>query len=176
MKRRWLVWLPFALGLVLLALFYVGLKKPQDHVIVSRMVGKPLPEFAAKAILPGQPGAATADYRQGKPRLLNVFASWCLPCVVEIPVLMRIKAMGAEVDGIAVHDTPEALQAFLAKNGNPYSRIGSDDQSRIQMALGSSGVPETFVIDGKGMIVHQHIGVVSEADVPKLLELLGQAK
>jgi cytochrome c biogenesis protein CcmG, thiol:disulfide interchange protein DsbE len=176
MKRRMLVWLPFALGLVLLALFYVGLKKPQDHVIASRMVGKPLPEFTAKPIIAGQPGAATADYRDGKPRLLNVFASWCLPCVVEIPVLMRMKAMGAEVDGIAVHDTPEALQAFLAKNGNPYTRIGSDDQSRIQMALGSSGVPETFVIDGKGIIVHQHIGVVSEADVPKLLEMLGQAK
>jgi cytochrome c biogenesis protein CcmG, thiol:disulfide interchange protein DsbE len=89
-------------------------------------------------------------------------------------VLLRLKAMGVEVDGIAVHDTPEALQAFLAKNGNPYSRIGSDDQSRIQLMLGSSGVPETFVVDGKGMIVHQHIGVVSERDIPQLLGLLGQ--
>ena len=174
MRRRWLLWLPFALGLVLLGLFYMGLKKPADHVIVSRMVGKPLPEFATPPAMPGQPGAATADYRQGQPRLLNIFASWCVPCVVEIPVLMRLKAMGVEVDGIAVHDTPAALQVFLAKNGNPYSRIGSDDQSRIQLMLGSSGVPETFVIDGKGVMVHQHIGVVSERDIPQLLSLLGK--
>ena len=111
-------------------------------------------------ILPGQPGAATAEFRDGKPRLLNVFASWCLPCVAEVPVLMRLKEQGVEVVGIAVHDTAPALDKFLAQNGNPYSRIGSDPQSRIQMALGSSGVPETFVVDGKGIIVYQHIGVV----------------
>ncbi len=173
MSRKWLLWLPFALGLTLLVVFYFGLKKPADHVIASQLVGKPLPEFNAPPALPGMPGAATADFQGGKPRLLNVFASWCLPCIAEIPVLMRLKAMGAEVNGIAVHDTPEALTKFLGRNGNPYARIGADDQSRIQLALGSSGVPETFVIDGKGKIVHQHIGVVSERDVPKLLELLG---
>ena len=176
MKRSWLLWLPFALGLVLLGLFYVGLKKPTDHIIVSRMVGKPLPEFSVPPGVPGQPGAATADFRDGKPRLLNIFASWCLPCVAEIPVLLRLKAMGVVVNGIAVHYTPAALQAFLAKNGNPYTRIGADDASRVQVALGSSGVPETFVIDGKGMIVHQHIGVVGEADIPKLLDLLSKSQ
>lgn len=173
MSRKWLLWLPFALGLVLLVVFYFGLKKPEGHVIASQVVGKPLPEFVAPPILPGVPGASTADYRDGKPRLINVFASWCLPCIAEIPVLLRIKGMGVEIDGIAVHDTSEALTTFLGRNGNPYSRIGSDAQSRIQLALGSSGVPETFVIDGKGRIVHQHIGVVAERDVPQLLSLLG---
>ncbi len=75
-----------------------------------------------------------------------------------------------------MHDTREALEEFLSRNGNPYSRIGSDDQSRIQLALGSSGVPETFVVDGKGIIVHQHIGVVAERDIPKLLGLLGKTQ
>lgn len=174
MKRRWLLWLPFALVLILLGLMLYGLRKPVDNTIASRMVGKPLPEFTAPPALPGQPGAATADYRQGKPRLINIFASWCVPCVVEIPVLQRLKAMGVQVDGIAVHDTRPALEAFLAKNGNPYARIGSDDQSRIQLALGSSGVPESFVVDGKGTIIHQHIGVVAERDIPQLLALLGE--
>jgi cytochrome c biogenesis protein CcmG, thiol:disulfide interchange protein DsbE len=174
MKRNWLLWLPLALGLLLFGLFYFGLKKPDDHTIVSQMVGKPLPEFTAPPALPGQPGAATADYRSGKPRLINVFASWCLPCIAEIPVLMRMKAMGVEIDGIAVHDTPEALQKFLGEHGNPYARIGRDDVSRLQMALGSSGVPETFVVDGKGIIRYQHIGVVSEADIPMLLEKMGK--
>jgi cytochrome c biogenesis protein CcmG/thiol:disulfide interchange protein DsbE len=166
--------LPLALVLTLLVTFWRGLLQPDDHVIASQMVGKPLPEFAAQAIMAGQPGIAAADFRDGKPRLLNVFASWCLPCVTEVPVLMRLKAMGVDVVGVAVHDTAPALEQFLARNGNPYSRIGSDPQSRIQLSLGSAGVPETFVVDGKGTIVYQHIGVVAERDIPNLLEKLGQ--
>jgi cytochrome c biogenesis protein CcmG, thiol:disulfide interchange protein DsbE len=175
-KRRWLVWLPLAIVLILLSLLFYGLRKPVDNAIVSKMVGKPLPEFTAVAVLPGQPGMVTVDYQQGKPRLLNVFASWCLPCVAEIPVLLRLKAMGVQIDGLAVHDTPEALQKFLVRNGNPYGRIGRDDVSRLQMALGSSGVPETFVVDGKGIIRYQHIGVVSERDIPVLMEKMGSAQ
>ncbi|MEO6718523.1 MAG: redoxin family protein [Novosphingobium sp.] len=174
MKRGLILWLPLALVVLLLALFWAGLHKDENHDIASQMVGKPLPAFAAPAALPGLPGASAADFRDGQPRLLNVFASWCVPCVAEVPVLMQMKGMGVEVVGIAVHDTAPALAEFLGKNGNPYSRIGSDDQSRIQLALGSSGVPETFVIDGQGKIVKQHIGVVGEDDIPELLALLGQ--
>lgn len=172
MRRKWLLWLPFALGLALFAAFYAGLRNPGDRVIASNMVGQPLPEFAAVAALPGQPGAATADFRDGKPRLLNVFASWCVPCVQEIPVLLRLQAMGAEIGGIAVHDTSPDLARFLAQNGNPYARIGLDQGGRAQIAFGSAGVPETFVVDGRGRIVYQHIGVVTEADIPKLLAML----
>jgi cytochrome c biogenesis protein CcmG/thiol:disulfide interchange protein DsbE len=174
MKRRVILWMPLALVLTLLVVFWRGLLQPDDDVIASQMVGKPLPEFAAQAILPGKPGIATADFHDGKPRLLNVFASWCLPCVAEVPVLMRLKSMGVDVVGVAVHDTAPALEQFLARHGNPYSRIGSDPQSRIQLALGSAGVPETFIVDGKGTIVYQHIGVVAERDIPNLLEKLGQ--
>jgi len=172
MKRKWIVWLPFALGIALFAAFYLGLRNPTDHVIASRMVGQPLPEFAAGPAMPGQPGAATGDFRDGKPRLLNIFASWCVPCVQEIPMLLRLKAMGAEINGIAVHDTTPALDKFLAENGNPYTRIGLDEAGRAQIAFGSAGVPETFVVDGRGVIIHQHIGVVEEADIPKLLAML----
>ena len=174
MKRSLILWLPLALVLALFAVFWVGLHRQENHDIASQMVGKSLPDFSLAAAVPGQPGASAADFRDGKPRLLNIFASWCVPCVAEVPVLLRLKGMGVEVVGIAVHDTSPALTEFLARNGNPYSRIGSDDQSRIQLALGSSGVPETFVIDGQGRIVKQHIGVVGEDDVPGLLALLGQ--
>jgi cytochrome c biogenesis protein CcmG/thiol:disulfide interchange protein DsbE len=172
MTRKWLLWLPFALGAVLLAVFYLGLKNPTDHVIASQMVGQPLPEFDTVAAIPDQPGAATADFRDGKPRLLNVFASWCVPCVAEIPMLARLKAAGAEIVGIAVHDTTPDLTRFLAQNGNPYSRIGLDELGRAQLAFGSAGVPETFVVDGRGTIIYQHIGVVTEEDMPKLLGML----
>jgi cytochrome c biogenesis protein CcmG/thiol:disulfide interchange protein DsbE len=174
MKRSAILWLPLALVLALFAVFWVGLHRQENHDIVSQMVGKPLPEFTAPAALPGQPGASAADFRDGKPRLLNVFASWCLPCVAEVPVLMRLKAMGVEVVGIAIHDTTPALTEFLGKHGNPYARIGLDQTSRLQIAIGSSGVPETFVIDGQGRIVKQHIGVLGEGDIPELLALLGK--
>jgi cytochrome c biogenesis protein CcmG/thiol:disulfide interchange protein DsbE len=174
MKRSLILWLPLAVVLALFLVFWVGLHRQENNDIASQMVGKMLPEFTTPAALPGLPGASAADFRDGKPRLLNVFASWCLPCVAEVPVLMRLKAMGVEVVGIAVHDTAPALTAFLAKNGNPYARIGNDGQSRIQLALGSSGVPETFVIDGQGRIIKQHIGVVGDGDIPELLALLGK--
>jgi cytochrome c biogenesis protein CcmG/thiol:disulfide interchange protein DsbE len=173
MKRGLLLWLPFALCIGLFAVFYAGLRNPSDHVIVSQLVGKPLPEFAAKAAMPDQPGLASTDFRDGKPRLLNVFASWCVPCVAEVPMLVRLKQMGAEVTGVAVHDSTDELAKFLAANGNPYSRIGLDEAGRAQIAFGSAGVPETFVVDGKGKIIYQHIGVVTEDDVPKLLGMLG---
>ncbi len=175
MKRGMILWLPLALVIALFIVFWRGLMVPDDHIIASQMVGKPLPAFVLPAAMPGQPGLSAADFRDGKPRLLNVFASWCVPCVAEVPVLMRMKAMGVDIAGIAVHDTAPALEKFLGENGNPYGRIGADSQSRIQMSLGSAGVPETFVIDGKGMIVHQHIGVISESDVPELLAMMGKA-
>ncbi|MFC3173671.1 redoxin family protein [Novosphingobium bradum] len=173
MRRRLLLWLPFALVAGLFAVFYAGLRHPDDHVIASRMVGQPLPQFAAAPAFPGRPGAATGDFADGKPRLLNIFASWCVPCRDEVPMLARLQAMGAEVDGIAVHDSAPDLQQFLAQYGDPYARIGLDAGGRAQMAFGSAGVPETFVVDGRGRILYQHVGVVTEADVPKLLAMLG---
>ena len=176
MSRKWIVWLPFVLGLALFAAFWAGLRNPSDHVIASGMVGQSLPEFAAGPAMPGQPGAATADFRDGKPRLLNVFASWCVPCVQEVPMLLRLKAQGAEIVGVAVHDSTPDLARFLAENGNPYARIGLDEAGRAQIALGSAGVPETFVVDGTGRIIYQHIGVVTEEDMPKLLAMLVPGK
>lgn len=176
MNRKVVLWLPFALMAALLIAFLAGLSNSPEKVIVSQMIGQPLPEFAAGPAISGQPGAATADFRDGKPRLLNVFASWCVPCVAEIPMLVELKANGAEVVGVAVHDNSTDLARFLAENGNPYTRIGLDQSGRAQIALGSAGVPETFVVDGTGKIIYQHIGVVTEADKAKLLAMLGVTK
>ena len=174
MKRKYLLWAPFALCIGLLAMFYIGLRNPDDHVIASQQVGQPLPQFTAAAAMPGQPGVTSSDFGGARPRLLNIFASWCVPCVAEIPMLMRLKQLGVEIDGVAVHDTSGDLAKFLADNGNPYTRIGLDESGRAQMAFGSAGVPETFVVDGKGQILYQHVGVVTEADIPKLMAMLGR--
>lgn len=174
--KRWRYWLPLIGFGALFLIAGFGLKKPAERTIRSAMVGKPLPAFRLAPLLPGKPGLATADFATGRPRLLNVFASWCIPCAAEAPQLAALKAQGAEIDAIAIRDTPEAVQGFLARYGDPYSRLGSDPDSAVQLAMGSSGVPETFVIDGRGRIVLQHIGDVRAEDVPEILAALRNAK
>lgn len=170
--RGWLLWLPLGLFLGLAAIIAGGLFKPADRTIHSAMVGRPLPDFALKPILPGKPGLSSADFRRGRPRLLNVFASWCVPCAAEAPQLAALKAMGVTIDAVAIRDTPPDLQAFLARNGDPFATIGDDPDSSIQLALGSSGVPETFVIDGQGRIVMQHVGEIRAEDVAEIVAAL----
>jgi len=174
--RRVLLWGPLVLFALVFAVVASGLIKPGDHVVRSAMIGKPVPVLALPALIPGRPGIATADFATGTPRLLNIFASWCIPCIAEAPQLMKLKAAGARIDAIAIRDTPDAVQGFLAQNGDPYAAIGDDKASAAQLALGSSGVPETFVIDARGRIAYQHIGDIREDDVPKLLAALEKAK
>lgn len=174
-KFRWSLWLPLALFAVFLWLVIYGLARPADRDIASAMVGKPVPQFDLPAAVPDRPGLSSAVYQGGKPRLINIFASWCIPCAVESPQLEALKQQGVAIDGIAIRDRPEDVAAFLARNGNPFDRIGADDVSKVQLAFGSSGVPETFVIDGKGVIRYQHIGVVDQRDMPTLLNALREA-
>jgi cytochrome c biogenesis protein CcmG/thiol:disulfide interchange protein DsbE len=173
---RGLLWLPLVLFLAFFGLFASGLLKPDDRVIDSRMVGKPLPAFDLPAAASDRPALRTADFATGKPRLLNIFASWCVPCAAEAPQLMALKRAGVEIDAVAIRDARPDVDRFLARYGNPYGRIGLDARSSVQMAIGSSGVPETFVIDGKGVIRHQHIGDIREDDVPGILRRLEEAK
>ncbi len=172
---RWTLWLPLALFVGFVLLVAAGLMRPKDTDINSQMIGKPLPAFALRAAADGRGGLSNGDFR-GKPRLLNIFASWCVPCGVEAPVLAELQRQGATIEGIAIRDHKEDLNGFLAKNGNPYERIGADDVSAVQLAIGSSGVPETFVIDGKGVIRYQHIGDIRPEEVPMMLAKLKEAE
>lgn len=174
--RRWTMWLPLALFAGFVALVLYGMLRPASREVESAMIGKPLPAFALRAAVPERPGLSSADMQGGKPRLLNIFASWCIPCAVESPQLARLQAAGVEIHGVAIRDRQADVQAFLARNGNPFGRIGADDVSAVQMAIGSSGVPETFVIDGRGVIRYQHIGDIRAEQVPMILEKLKEAE
>ena len=169
------MWLPLALFGAFFTLVLVGLLWPASREVKSTMIGKPLPAFDLPQAAPDRPGLATTHFTDGKPRLLNIFASWCIPCAVEAQALEQLRRAGAEIDGVAVRDRPQDLARFLARNGNPYTRIGGDDRSRVQFALGSSGVPESFVIDGMGIIRYQHLGVIEEKDIPMILDKLKEA-
>ena len=175
MRGGWTFWLPLALFAGFVGLVAMQLYRPAEREVQSAMIGKPIPNFALRAAVPDRPGVATADLTDGKPHLLNIWASWCVPCAAEAPQLEALRRQGAEIAGVAIRDRPEDVAAFLARYGNPYSRIGTDDLSEVQMGIGSSGVPETFVVDGKGIIRYQHIGDIRPEHVPMLLQKLKEA-
>ena len=167
---------PLGLLLVLLAGLVWRLSTPADTAVRSRLEGKTLPAFELPAALPSKNGLSSRGLSRGEPRLLNIFASWCVPCITEVRVLKMLQARGVAIDGIAIRDRPEDIAAFLARNGDPYQRIGADDRSTVQISLGSSGVPESFVVDGRGVIRYQHIGAIKDSDVPLILAKLEQAR
>lgn len=171
----WRLWVPLLLFAGFLGLAGYQLTQPKDDTVESTMIGRELPWFDLPAASADRPGVSSADFRDGRPRLLNIWASWCPPCVAEAPHLERLRREGAEIVGVAIRDRPEDVARFLARHGNPYSAIGADPLSEVQIGIGSSGVPETFVIDGQGRITYQHIGDVRASDVPILLEELRKA-
>ena len=169
MKRRWILWLPLGLFVVFLGFVAFGLYAPAERTIQSGLIGQPVPDFDLPPGMPGRPGLSSTSLRQGRPHVVNIFASWCLPCRVEAPQLEALSRRGIPIDGIAVRDRPEDLAQFLATYGDPFRTIGADTDRRVQIELGSAGVPETFVVDGRGVIRHQHIGAITEGDMATII-------
>lgn len=168
------------LPLLLLALVVAGLvwrlANPADTAVRSQLVGKPVPAFEAAAALLNRQGLNSADLADGKPRIVNFFASWCVPCIAEAPVLMELKRRGATIEGLAVRDRPEDVAAFLQRHGDPFARIGADPESKIQLALGSGGVPESFIVDGQGIVRLHHVGPIEPQQVDDIVQALEAAR
>ena len=167
--KRPILWVPLGLFVAFLAVVAAGLYAPAEREIHSALIGQPVPEFSLAPGAAGKPGLSSADLRRGRPHLVNVFASWCLPCRVEAPQLAALSARGVPIVGIAVRDRPEDLARFLDQYGNPFRAIGADSDRQVQIELGSAGVPETFVVDGQGIIRHQHIGAITDDDIAAIL-------
>lgn len=167
---------PLLLVVAVLTIFVWRLAHPGDAIVESRLVGQRVPAFDLPAAVPGKPALASTDLEDGRPRLLNIFASWCVPCVAEAPLLAELHRRGVIIDGIAIRDRPQDVAKFLRSYGDPFTRAGSDNNSRVQLALGSSGVPETFIVDGGGVIRHHHVGPIEASDLPTLLAELEKAR
>lgn len=164
-RRSPLAFLP----LVLFAGFagLVGWKlvfNPTDpSILPSALIGKALPDFALKPVTGlNIPGLATADLKQGKVTVVNVFASWCVPCHQEHPVLLQLPGAGVNLVGIAYKDQDENTRRFLGQDGNPYAAIGADTSSRAGIDLGLTGVPETYIVRGDGTVSAKIVGPISE--------------
>ncbi|MCA1654629.1 MAG: redoxin family protein [Sphingomicrobium sp.] len=166
---------PLAVFIALVLALSWRLAHPSGTAVYSQLVDRPVPALTLPDAAPGQPPITAAAFATGKPQLVNLFGSWCVPCIAEAPQLKHLQSEGVRIIGIAVRDRPEAVAAFLGENGNPYASIGLDRGSDAQVALGSSGVPETFVVDGRGVIRRQFIGGIDEGALPEVRRALAEA-
>lgn len=157
---------------LLYALFFLNPKE-----IPSAMIAKPVPEFALDPVPGFEAGLTSADLKKGKVSLVNVFASWCVACLAEHPLLMDLKARNlVDIYGLNYKDKPKAARKWLDRHGNPYVQAGMDLTGRVGIEFGVYGVPETFIIDGNGKIVHKVIGpirtdVMEETLIPLIKSL-----
>jgi cytochrome c biogenesis protein CcmG/thiol:disulfide interchange protein DsbE len=168
-RRRLLALIPLTAFLVLAALFYFRLGAGDASRIPSALLGKQVPEFTLPSVAGiDKPGFSAADLRQGHVTLVNVFASWCIPCRDEHALLSRLArdpalaAKGVRIFGLNYKDDPANAAAFLGELGNPYAMVGSDRPGRAAIDWGVYGVPETFIVKGDGTIAYKLVGPLSE--------------
>lgn len=172
--RRVLYLLPAALFLVLAGYFAVALRPGADpQLLPSALLDKEAPAFSLPA-LSGQ-GTFSRDTLTGagQPVVVNIFASWCAPCRIEHPVLMRLSRQGIPVFGIAYKDKPSDSRRFLAELGDPFRAVGVDAEGRVGLDFGVYGVPETYVLDRDGRIRRRYVGQLTNEILDRdLLPLL----
>lgn len=177
---RYLIFvLPLALFAIVGVVFWSGFAHNPAEV-PSVLIDKPVPAFDLPP-LPGMQNGLSSEGLKGDVALVNVFASWCIPCKVEHPVITRLaREEKVPVYGINHKDKAEDALEWLAVNGNPYSRIGADLNGRVSIDWGVYGVPETFLIDRDGHIRFKHVGpltpeVVEDRILPLIKHLRGQS-
>lgn len=159
--NRLFLFLPLIVFVLLAAYFSVGLRHDPAR-IPSVLIDKPLPEFSLPAIEGRNAGFETGDVI-GNVALVNVFASWCIPCAIEHPVLTNIRTReGIILGGINWKEKPGDGAAWLKRMGDPYDFIGDDADGRVAIDFGVTGAPETFIVDHRGNIRFKHVGPITE--------------
>ena len=169
--------LPLIALIALVSVFALSIDR-DPNLVRSVMIDKPAPIFALPAVPElGVPGFDTASLT-GAVSVVNVFASWCVPCRAEHPLLLALRDVAdIRLLGINQADTPENARAFLAELGNPYDAIGADADRRVSIDWGVYGVPETFVVNAKGVIVFKHTGPLTPQSVEtELLPAIDRAR
>jgi len=182
--RRLVYVIPLAICLALGGFFYFGLGG-DPRAIPSEFIGKPAPAFALEP-LPGRQmgphavpgGFDRADLVTGKPVVVNIWASWCIPCVAEHPLVDKLaRETGVTVHGINYRDKPEDAARWLARLGDPYAKVGADRDGKAGIEWGVYGVPETFVVDGAGVVRFKIAGVLTPEVIEKdIMPLLKEGK
>jgi cytochrome c biogenesis protein CcmG/thiol:disulfide interchange protein DsbE len=166
---RWLAVLPLVALIALGGLFYRFALRRDPHVQPQALVGREIPDLTLPSLKEGTPVSLRQAAAEG-PMIVNFFASWCAPCEIEHPVLMSLKGDKVRVVGIAYKDAPPNTQALLTRLGDPYAQALVDRDGRAGVEFGVTGVPETFLVDRRGVIVAKHTGPMQPADAQDLLE------
>jgi cytochrome c biogenesis protein CcmG/thiol:disulfide interchange protein DsbE len=175
--RTWLVASPLLLFAALAAIFWFRLGDGDPSRIPSALIGHPAPHTVLPA-LPGLvsngapvPGLDPADFK-GKVSLVNVWASWCVPCHDEAPLLTELgKDKRLQIVGINYKDGPDNARRFLGRYGNPYGVVGVDSNGRAAIEWGVYGVPETFIVGRNGTIVYKMVGPISPENIDAVLRV-----
>ena len=178
--RRFGLALPLLIFAILAGLFWYALHAGDPSLLPSPLIGKPVPDFTLPPIdglsADGKDvaGFASTDLAQGEPTIVNVFASWCVECQVEHPLLLALsQEPGIRLYGIDYKDDMASARRFLGRYGNPYARVGADASGRTAIDFGVYGVPETYVVTGDGKIAYRHVGPLTESAIKdKILPLL----
>ena len=176
-RRRLVVLLPLAIFLALAALFLFRLGSGDPSRIPSALIGRPAPETNLAAVpnlvdRTGKPlpGIATADFKDAV-TLVNVWASWCVPCHDEAPLLEALsKDKRIRIVGINYKDQPDNARRFLGRYGNPFVAAGSDPNGRASMEWGVYGVPETFIVGRDGRIAYKLVGPITSANLQAVVK------
>ena len=169
-RRRLIVLAPLLVFGAMAAMFAFALTKGDPSKLPSALIGKPAPPLALSAIKGLQDGARAVPLLtqevlvQGDVTVVNFWASWCGPCVEEHPFLIELARLpGVRVVGVNYKDLGANARRFLGRYGNPYGAIGADTTGRTAIEWGVYGMPETFILDGKGRIVLKHVGQITPA-------------
>jgi cytochrome c biogenesis protein CcmG/thiol:disulfide interchange protein DsbE len=176
-SRRWVVALPLIGFAVLAALFLLRLYGGDPSKIPSALIGRPAPQTVLPALLGlvrdgvEVPGLDPAVFK-GKVSVVNVWASWCVPCHDEAPLLTELgKDKRLQLVGINYKDSPDNARRFLGRYGNPFGIVGVDGNGRASIEWGVYGVPETFVVGREGTIVYKLVGPVTPANFDRVLKV-----
>jgi cytochrome c biogenesis protein CcmG/thiol:disulfide interchange protein DsbE len=164
--NRAIAFAPLVLLALLVMVSVALLLKPGEHqTITTGQMGRPAPSYSLVRLGGGDRVANTTTL--GHAHLINVFASWCGPCIAENAQLMALQAGGVDIIGVAYKDNPNDTQLFLEGHGNPFSAVGIDRDGQFGLQLGVAGVPETFVVNAAGKIVAVHRGPLTPADLER---------
>jgi cytochrome c biogenesis protein CcmG/thiol:disulfide interchange protein DsbE len=177
LRRRLLFGAPLAVAGLGGAGFYTILRRMQDnhydpHALPSPLIGQRPPAFSLPGMAGGSGFSNTDIMAPPRPMLVNWFASWCIPCLEEAPMLLQIAKTGLPIWGIAYEDKPDAVSNFLATNGNPYTRLAADSSGLTAINWGVYGVPETYFIDTGGIVRSRWAGALTDQIVAEELQPL----
>ena len=163
--RRLLFIVPVLLFVGIVIYFATPLLRGIDpSVIPSPLIDKPVPAFELPPLPGYQKGVSSADLT-GQVQIVNIFASWCIPCRAEAPALMALKNMNIPIQGIDQKDKPADALEYLSELGNPYVAIGMDIDRKVSIDWGAYGAPETFIIDAKGRIRYKQAAPITQDDI-----------